>query len=122
MTPETLALIASYFLCSEAAEVRVLSPSEAEACIATYQNVKLSFLNIGIDEFELMSATERAVVNQRGYAAYVVWRSANQDLVNQMEADAYSAVRLDSDNRTAGMPVGPSNSAQDKPRCIGVGR
>lgn len=93
MTPETLALIASYFLCSEAAEVRVLERIETEACISKYQNVKLSFLKIGIDEFELMSATERAVVNQQGYAAYVAWRPANQDLVNQMEADAFSAVR-----------------------------
>lgn len=35
MTAETLALIASYFLCSEAAETRLLDRAEVEACTST---------------------------------------------------------------------------------------
>lgn len=34
MTSEILALIASYFLCSESAEMRMLDRSEIEACTA----------------------------------------------------------------------------------------
>ena len=92
MTPETLALIASYFLCSEAAEVRVLSHAEVETCTATYRQVKLSFVELRTEEFEAMSATERAEVNRQGYAAYVDWRATHPELVAQMEAEAKASV------------------------------
>ena len=89
MTAEALALIASYFLCSEAAEVRVLSRSEVDACSSIYTEVKLGFLpDVDLAAYQSMSAAERADVNRRGYAAYVVWRTENADLVAEMENDA----------------------------------
>ena len=89
MTAEALALIASYFLCSEAAEVRVLSRAEVDTCTSIYTEVKLGFLpDIDLAEYQSMSATARAEVNQRGYAAYVEWRAENVDLVSEMEANA----------------------------------
>lgn len=89
MTVEALALIASYFLCSEAAEVRVLSPSEVDACTSIYTEVKLGFLpDVDLAAYQSMSAVERADVNRRGYAAYVTWRAENVDLVAEMEASA----------------------------------
>ena len=89
MTAEALALIASYFLCSEAAEVRVLDRAEVEACTSIYTEVKLGFLpEVNMAAYQSMNAAERAEVNQRGYAAYVAWRAENVDLVAEMEANA----------------------------------
>ncbi|WP_299164859.1 hypothetical protein [uncultured Tateyamaria sp.] len=89
MTAETLALIAAYFLCSEAAEVRVLPPAEAAACVDIYTDVKLSFVD-GVDRngYHDLSTTERADVNRTGYAGYLAWRTQNPNLVDQMERDA----------------------------------
>ena len=95
MTPETLALIAAYFLCSEAAEVRVLERSEVAACVETYNEVKLSFIpNIGMAQFAAMDASRRAEVNLQGYAAYSQWRSENAGLVTEMEAEARRVLGL----------------------------
>ena len=89
MNPETLALIAYYFLCSEAADVRVLDRTEIETCTTIYTEVKLGFLpDVDMAAYQSMSAVERADVNQRGYAAYVAWRSDNAALVEEMEANA----------------------------------
>ena len=89
MTAETLALIAAYFLCSEAAEVRVLPPAEAAACVDIYTDVKLSFVDgVDGDGYEGLSTTERAEVSRIGYAGYVAWRVQNPALVAQMERDA----------------------------------
>jgi hypothetical protein len=89
MTAEALALIASYFLCSEAAEVRVLDRAKVEACATIYTEVKLGFLtDIEMVEYQSMNAVERADANRRGYTAYVAWRVENADLVAEMEAEA----------------------------------
>lgn len=89
MTPEALALIATYLMCSEAAEVRVLDRTEIETCTTIYMDVKLGFVpEVSADEYNQMSAVERANVNQQGYAGYVAWRTSNPDLVAEMEADA----------------------------------
>jgi len=89
LTAEALALIVSYFLCSEAAEVRVLDRAEIETCTNIYTEVKLGFLpDIDMAAYQSMTAVERAAANRRGYAAYVAWRADNADLVAEMEADA----------------------------------
>lgn len=89
MTPEVLAMMAAYVLCSEAAEVRVLDPVEAETCATVYMQVKLDFLpDVDMATYQNMSAAERADVNQRGYAALVAWRAANPDIVADLEAEA----------------------------------
>lgn len=89
MTTETLALIAAYFMCSEAAEIRVLNASEIESCTSIYLQVKLSFVpdSQGYD-YQSATATERASLNQQGYAGYLAWRVSNPDLVQDMEAKA----------------------------------
>ncbi len=93
MTAETLALIAAYFLCSEAAEVRVLPADEAAACMSIYTDVKLSFVDgVDGDGYESLSTTERTEVNRIGYAGYVAWRAQNQALVEQMERDAHEQI------------------------------
>ena len=89
MTPEALALITAYLMCSEAAEVRVLDRTEVETCTSIYMDVKLGFVpDVDANEYQLMSAVKRADVNQQGYAGYVAWRASNPDLVAEMEADA----------------------------------
>lgn len=93
MTAETLALIAAYFLCSEAAEVTVLPPAEAAACVDTYTEVKLSFVDgVDRDDYDALSASERAEVNRMGYAGYVAWRDQNATLVDQLERDAQDQI------------------------------
>ena len=89
MTPEALAIIAAYLMCSEAAETRLLDRAEVEACTSLYMEVNLGFVpDVGVEEYDNMSATERAEINQQGYDGYVAWRVANPELVEQMEADA----------------------------------
>ncbi len=89
MTSATLALIASYFMCSEASEVRVLDYSEMERCTSTYLQVKLSFVpDFHVDDYYSATAAERAALNQHGYAGFLAWRASNPDLVQEMEADA----------------------------------
>lgn len=96
MTAETLALIAAYFLCSEAAEVTVLPPAEAAACVETYTDVKLSFVDgMDRDDYDALSASERAEVNRMGYAGYVAWRAENPALLDQMERDAREQIAAD---------------------------
>jgi len=93
MTAETLALIAAYFLCSEAAEIRVLPHAEAAACVETYTDVKLSFVDgVDRDDYNALSASERAEVNRMGYAGYVAWRGENPALVEQLERDAQDQI------------------------------
>lgn len=93
MTAETLALIAAYFLCSEAAEVRVLPPAEAAACVDIYTDVKLSFVDgVDRDEYDALSTSERTEVNRRGYAGYIAWRDENSTLVVQLERDAQDQI------------------------------
>ena len=89
MTTETLALIATYLMCSEAAEVRVLNASEIESCTSIYMQVKLSFIpDIEVNDYQRATATERAALNQQGYAAFLAWRASNPDLVYEIEAHA----------------------------------
>lgn len=96
MTAETLALIAAYFLCSEAAEIRVLPPTEAAACVDTYTDVKLSFVDgLDRDDYHALSASERAELNRMGYAAYRAWRAENPALVEQLERDAHDQITVD---------------------------
>jgi hypothetical protein len=89
MTNEVLALIASYFLCSEAAEVRVLSSSEIDTCTQIYTEVKLTFVEgMDLGSFSKLPVRERALINNQGYAGYVAWRVQNPELVAQMEETA----------------------------------
>jgi hypothetical protein len=89
MTPEALAMIAAYMMCSQAAEMRVLDPVEAEACSVIYMQVKLDFLSdVDMNTYQQMTAPERAEVSRRGYAALVAWRAANPDIVADLEAEA----------------------------------
>ncbi|AUR00792.1 hypothetical protein [Phaeobacter inhibens] len=93
MTPETLALITAYFICSATAEDRILARPEVETCTALYMETKLSFLpDVDSAAYAAMSAEQRAKVNQRGYAAYVAWRASNPALVAELEAKARSAI------------------------------
>ncbi|WP_039016873.1 hypothetical protein [Halocynthiibacter namhaensis] len=95
MTPESLALIAAYLMCSETAETRVLDRSEVETCTSLYMEVKLGFVpDVDVEEYDTMTTTERAEINQQGYAGYVAWRVANPELVEQMEADAVGQLAM----------------------------
>ena len=89
MTTETLALITTYLMCSEAAEVRVLNASEIESCTSIYTQVKLSFVpDIQVYDYQRATVAERATLNQQGYAGYLAWRASNPDLVQDMESNA----------------------------------
>lgn len=92
MTPETLALITAYFVCSAAAEERVLTRTEVETCSALYMDTKLSFLpDVDATAFAAMTTEQRAETNRRGYAAYVAWKAANPALVAEIEAKGRSS-------------------------------
>lgn len=67
MTAEALALTAAYFLCSETAEIRVLNKAEAVACVDTYTDVKLLFVDGETrDEYDALTTREQVEVNEAG--------------------------------------------------------
>ncbi len=69
------ALLAAYETCSGAAEVRLLSISEASLCANTYLRLKLSFLpDVNLEEFRSLPALERWEIQQQGYRALLDWR------------------------------------------------
>lgn len=93
MTPETLALITAYFVCSATAEERVLTQTEATTCATLYLETKLSFMpNFDLSTYRALSTKERANVNMQAYAAYLAWRAANPKLVADLEAEARAQV------------------------------
>ena len=93
MTAESLALIAAYFLCSETAETRVLNQAEAVACVDTYTDVKLLFVDgVARDDYDALTTQEQFEVNQAGYLAYMAWKVANPDLVKKLERDAQAQI------------------------------
>jgi len=92
-SPEDMPLILDYFICSELAEIRLLSPPEVAGCVELYTQVKLSFLeDVDQSDFREMSARQRAEVNRRGYKAYNDWRQANPELVSEIEAEARAEI------------------------------
>jgi len=93
LTAESLALIAAYFLCSETAEIRVLNQAEAVACVDTYTDVKLLFVDgVNRDDYDALPTREQVEVNQAGYLAYVAWKEANPGLVDKLERDAQAQI------------------------------
>ena len=89
MTPETLAILTAYFLCSAVAETRPVSQAEALACMDTYTDVKLLFVD-GVERsaFDAMSVHEQVEVNAAGYAGYVAWKKSNPELVRSLKLEA----------------------------------
>lgn len=89
MGSEFLALVASYFLCSEAAKVQMLEQNEIAECSAIYTEVKLSFVpDVDLALYLQMDVDARVAINGQGYGGYVDWRKENPELVADMEADA----------------------------------
>ena len=89
MTNELLALIATYFTCSEVAAERHLTASEVQQCATVYQEVKFAFLpGVGIDDYVQLSASEKSTANRAGFLAFHHWRQTNPELVMRLQRAA----------------------------------
>jgi len=89
MTNELLALIATYFACSEVAAERHLTSSEVQQCATIYQEVKFSFLpGVDIEDYVQLSAPEKNTTNRAGFLAFHQWRQTNPDLVMRLQRAA----------------------------------
>lgn len=89
MTPEILTLIATFFVCSEAADQRMLTHAELTFCNQTFEEVKASFVpGVEVEDYPAMSPAERREANDVGYAGYQQWRADNAALVETMEREA----------------------------------
>lgn len=89
MTSQILTLVASYFLCSAAAEDQVLPKHKIDECNAIYTQLKLSFTDIGsVDEFMALMKEDRARINQQGYSGYLTWLEENPELVASLRDEA----------------------------------
>jgi len=89
MTAETLALISSFFVCSQAADRQLLSQAEIAVCNATFEEVKMSFVDGVIPaDFADMTPAQRLEANTTGYNGYLSWREDNAALVARMEDEA----------------------------------
>ncbi|MEC7961981.1 MAG: hypothetical protein VX083_15855 [Pseudomonadota bacterium] len=89
MSTQLLALAAGYFLCSAAAEEQVLPKAKIDECNAIYTQLKLSFTDVAtLDDFMALLESDRAAVNQQGYAGYISWVEDNPELVADLRAEA----------------------------------
>jgi hypothetical protein len=88
---QILALLSFYYLCDQAAATRGLAPHEVARCMATYERMKLEF----IDEEPARIGTPARVRQSRlGYRGFKAWEAANPDLVRDMRAEARAVLGL----------------------------
>ena len=63
--------------------MQLLSFDKAKSCTRAYMRIKLSFVpGVGFDDFDALSAQEKAAVNSFGYKRYLEWRLRNAAQVN----------------------------------------
>ena len=88
-----------YFLkCSELANTQLLSFDEAKDCSGAFMRIKLFFVpGVGLDDFEGLSAHEKAAVDMVGYRRYVEWHAKNTAVVEALSV----------------APLSPSDAAKD---------
>lgn len=86
--PDREALLVHYY-CAEIAAHRMLPAPEAFACAEAYTALKLSLIP-GIDRegYDGLTASERAEVNRRAYATFVLWQADHAPLVDFLKANA----------------------------------
>ena len=71
-------LLTAYYLCDATANARPMSPAEWQACNASYHALKLHFIEgVTPEDYDRLSAGERAAVAAAGYAAFKAWEAAN---------------------------------------------
>jgi len=88
MTP-IKTLLTLYYLCDQAAALRVLSAHEVAMCMENYDRLKLAF----IDEPPARTGTrERAAQNVLGYRGFKAWEAANPDAVATLRQSARAQV------------------------------
>ncbi|WP_413718523.1 hypothetical protein [Silicimonas sp. MF1-12-2] len=81
-----------FFECSELAKMQLLSFDKAKSCTRAYMSIKLSFVpGVGFDDFDALSAQEKAAVNSFGYKRYLEWRLRNAAQVNALAATPRSS-------------------------------
>ena len=81
------ALYEAYSDCSQTANERELSRSEAKACTELYTRLKLTFLpGSSYERFQHLSAATRAYGNEQAYAAYRAWLHRNTVSVSAQAA------------------------------------
>lgn len=72
--------------CERVAETRILDPHEASDCSIVFQRIKLSFVpGIDFEEFVTLSASDRVMINHRGYRSYLAWSQANASLFERLK-------------------------------------
>lgn len=76
----SFATIISYRACSAEASTRMLSEQEARECSSHYTTLKVNLAGLTMDEYRMLSSTQRAAVSLQGYAALRCWREKNQAL------------------------------------------
>lgn len=81
------ALLALYYLCDQAAAVQPLPRQQVAECMATYEQVKLSFVD---HPHAPPGSPGRIVQNRSGYAAFKAWEQANPDHVARLKSQAQS--------------------------------
>ena len=62
-----------YRKCANDATVRILARSDANTCIDHYLMIKLHFAEVTLEDYERMSASERAEVSKEGYLKFKEW-------------------------------------------------
>lgn len=86
-----IALVSLYYMCDQAAAQRVMTAFEVSRCMATYEQIKLEF----IDETPAaLGSVERAAQSRLGYRGFKAWEAAHPDLVRRLRSEARVALDL----------------------------
>ncbi len=91
MTTDILALVASYFLCSAAAERQMLSEDQSAQCSAILSELKQSFAEIQKDGTDRQN---RAMIVGRGDDGYRSWLAENPQLAARLRAEAHTQLAM----------------------------
>ena len=89
---ELLKLLSIYYLCDEVATQRQLTATEVSHCMATYEAVKLTFIEAPL---ATQGTPERAAQNRVGYIGFKAWEVENATTVRDLRQTARARLRFD---------------------------
>ncbi|MYM55331.1 hypothetical protein [Thalassovita mangrovi] len=91
MTTDILALVASYFLCSAAAERQMLSEDQSAQCSAILSELKQSFAELQQDGADRQN---HAMIVGQGDDGYHSWLAENPQLAARLRAEARTQLAM----------------------------
>ena len=84
-------LLSLYYVCDQAAALRAMTPSEVAQCMATYDRIKMTFVE---GPPAAPGSPERVAQNRTGYRSFKAWERDNPDTVARLRRAARASLGL----------------------------